>query len=132
MNHSLCATAATRLYHRNINEQLIMSVTNHKSIDGIRSYKRTSKDRFKVLSDVLHKPSDGTGGSKHSCDDKSDDKDSDELKAVVPVDNIDVRQSVMKSQLISSSLPLSPLISIEFWIFCCLAINFKSDSKILS
>ena len=43
-NHSLRATGATRLYHNNVDEQLIMAVTGHKSIDGVRSYKRTSED----------------------------------------------------------------------------------------
>ena len=53
-NHSLRATAATRLFHAGIDEQLIMERTGHHSVDGVRSYKRTSQQQVKVLSDVLN------------------------------------------------------------------------------
>lgn len=53
-NHSLRATAATRLYRDQVDEQLIMDVTGHRSVEGIRSYKRTSADQFKDVSQVLH------------------------------------------------------------------------------
>ena len=39
-NHSLRATAATRLYHGNFDEQLIQEVTGHRSL-AVREYKRT-------------------------------------------------------------------------------------------
>ena len=39
-NHSLRVTAATRLYHKGVDEQLIMERTGHRSLDGVRSYKR--------------------------------------------------------------------------------------------
>ena len=54
-NHSLRAMAATRLYHSETDEQLIKSVTGHKSADGVRSYKRTSEDQFRRVSDILQK-----------------------------------------------------------------------------
>ena len=44
-NHSLCATAATRLYQAGVDEQLIMETTGHRSLEGVRSYKRTSEDQ---------------------------------------------------------------------------------------
>ena len=40
-NHSLRATAATRLYHANFDEQVIQEVTGHRSV-AVREYKRTS------------------------------------------------------------------------------------------
>ena len=40
-NLSFQATTATRLYHNNVDEQLIMECTGHRSIDGIRCYKQT-------------------------------------------------------------------------------------------
>ena len=40
-NYSLHATAATRLYESGVNEQLIMERTGHRSLEGVRSYKRT-------------------------------------------------------------------------------------------
>ena len=37
-NHSLRATAATRLFESGVDEQLIMERTGHRSVDGVRSY----------------------------------------------------------------------------------------------
>ena len=45
-NHSLRATAATRLYESGVNEQLIMERTGHRSLEGIRSYKRTTAQQL--------------------------------------------------------------------------------------
>ena len=55
-NHSLRATAATRLFHHNVDEQLIMERTGHRSTDGIRSYKRTSEDQQQQISEILNNP----------------------------------------------------------------------------
>ena len=52
-NHSLRVTAATRLFHNGIDEQLIMERTGHRSSDGVRAYKRTCPKQHEELSDVL-------------------------------------------------------------------------------
>ena len=52
-NHSLRATGATRLYQKGIKEQLIMEQTGHRSVQGVRSYKRTSMEQQKAVSEVL-------------------------------------------------------------------------------
>ena len=41
-NHSLRATAATRLYQAGVHEQLIIERKGHRSLEGVRSYKHTS------------------------------------------------------------------------------------------
>ena len=51
-NHSLCSTAATKLYQNNVDEQIIMEITDHQSI-AVRSYKRTSKRQRKQASKCL-------------------------------------------------------------------------------
>ena len=51
-NHFLRATTTTRLYRAGVDEQLIMERTGHRSLDGVRSYKRTSKEQLEVVSDV--------------------------------------------------------------------------------
>lgn len=38
-NHSLRVTAATRVFHEGVDEQLTMERTGHKSLDGVRAYK---------------------------------------------------------------------------------------------
>ncbi len=48
-NNSLRATATSRLYHLGVGEQLVMECTGHRSLEGVRSYKRTSD-----LSDILN------------------------------------------------------------------------------
>ena len=54
-NHSLRATAATRLYQSGIDEQLVMERTGHRSLEGVRCYKRTSDEQREVLSDILNR-----------------------------------------------------------------------------
>lgn len=51
-NHSLRASAATRLYHAGIDEQLIVEKTGHRS-KAVRVYKRTSEIQLEHISDVV-------------------------------------------------------------------------------
>ena len=53
-NHSLRATAATRLYQSGVDEQLVMERTRHRSLEDVRSYKRTSDTQCQALSDILN------------------------------------------------------------------------------
>ena len=48
-NHSLRWTAATKMYQKDIDEQLIMEVTGHRST-AVRRYKRTSRQQRKAAS----------------------------------------------------------------------------------
>jgi len=52
-NHSLRASAATRLFTSSVDEQAIMSVTGHSSTDGVRAYKCMSEKLREVTSDVV-------------------------------------------------------------------------------
>ena len=54
-NHSLRATSTSRLYHSGVDEQPVMERTGHRSIDGVRSYKRTSESQKEALSDILNR-----------------------------------------------------------------------------
>ena len=56
-NHSLRATTATRLYQTNVDEQLIMERTGHRSLEGVQEYKRTSDNQKEQLSDLLNSQS---------------------------------------------------------------------------
>ena len=51
---SLRATATSRLYHCGVDEQLIMERTGHRSLEGVRSYKRTSNTQRENLSSILN------------------------------------------------------------------------------
>lgn len=69
-NHSLRATAASRLYNLNFDEQLICETTGHRS-SAVRSYKRTSDGQKKAISDALslgQRPAPATSTSVGNCD----------------------------------------------------------------
>ena len=51
-NHSLRATAATRLFDADVDEQLIMAKTGHVS-SAVRSYKRVNERQLQRVSDVV-------------------------------------------------------------------------------
>ena len=75
----LCSAAgipATRLFQHGTDEQLIMKMTGHHSLDGIRAYKRVSNDQFKQMSSVLQNSVSGNSptGKKRECCDESDNK----------------------------------------------------------
>ena len=54
-NHSLRATATSRLYHAGVDEQLVMERTGHRSLEGVRSYKRTSDEQRETLSNLINR-----------------------------------------------------------------------------
>ena len=51
-NHSLRSTACTKLYHNNIDEQIIQEISGHRSL-AVRSYKHTSDQQRKLASNCL-------------------------------------------------------------------------------
>ena len=51
-NHSLRATAATRLFEAEVDEQLIKLKTGHTS-DAVRSYKRPNERQLSTISDIV-------------------------------------------------------------------------------
>ena len=53
-NHSLRVTAATRLYQTRVDEQQVIECTGHCSLEGKRSYKRTSDVQKQAVSDILN------------------------------------------------------------------------------
>ena len=59
-NHSLRATAATRLYAAGVDEQLIAEKTGHRS-DAVRSYKRTSDEQLQLVDDIVQKKQKSSG-----------------------------------------------------------------------
>ena len=52
-NHSLRATAISRMYQRNVPEKLIMERSGHLSRDGVMSYERTTTAQQKALCATL-------------------------------------------------------------------------------
>ena len=52
----LQVTTATTLMEHNIDEQMIMSQTGHRSVNAVRLYKRPSDQAQKTISDLLQPP----------------------------------------------------------------------------
>ena len=55
-NHSGKVTCATELFKHNIDEQLIMKQTGHRSVDAVRLYKRPSVEHKLQVSGILQAP----------------------------------------------------------------------------
>ena len=55
INHSLRATATTRLYDGQVDEASIMERTGHRSVEGVREYKRSSDKLKQLSSNVLNR-----------------------------------------------------------------------------
>lgn len=53
-NHSLRATSTSRLYQSGVDEQLVMERSGHRSLEGVRCYKRTSDSQRQAVSDILN------------------------------------------------------------------------------
>ncbi|CAC5417572.1 unnamed protein product [Mytilus coruscus] len=51
-NHSLRASAATRMYDAGVDEQLICEVTGHRS-NAVRNYKRTNEKQKRKINSVI-------------------------------------------------------------------------------
>ena len=87
-NHSLRASAASRLYQNKVDEQLIMETTGHRS-NAVRSYKRTSNGQMRDVSKVLYGNSDGNPPEmpppKRMCTRSSDCKLNQNLEEEVAV-----------------------------------------------
>ena len=79
-NHSLRATAATRLYDAQIDEATIVDRTGHKSTDGVRTYKRESDKLKELSSNVLNQAKRVKVDT--SCDIEKEDKSVSSLGAV--------------------------------------------------
>lgn len=70
-NHSCRATSAMRMFQNNVEEQLVMERTGHRS-NAVRSYKRTSDRQLRNLSCILYGQSSKEPPAKKVCvEDKS-------------------------------------------------------------
>ena len=65
-NHSLRATATSRLYHSGIDEQLVMERTGRRSLEGVRSYKRTSDEQRRHISEIMKRATTASSSSSVS------------------------------------------------------------------
>ena len=55
------------MFQGGVDEQLIMSRTGHRSIEGVRAYKRISDEQRMELSHVLNNATNGNRAKGHSC-----------------------------------------------------------------
>lgn len=55
-NQSGKRACATQLYQSGLDEQQIMNRTGHRSLNGVRKYKRVSNDQLRDVSNLLEPP----------------------------------------------------------------------------
>ena len=58
--HCMRVTNATRLFQCGVEEQLIMTRTGHRSVSGVRTYKRVLDDQKETLSNILNSTTNAT------------------------------------------------------------------------
>ena len=63
-NHSLRVTNATQLFQSGVDEQLVMGSTGHRSIDGVRTYKRISETQECEVPSILNAVTNGSKKEK--------------------------------------------------------------------
>ncbi len=78
-NHSGKVTCATELFKHNIDEQLIMKQTGHRSVDAVRMYKRPSEMHKLQVSKILQPPPQKKTAIK--CEPEQDERDTEESTA---------------------------------------------------
>ena len=85
-NHSLRATAITRLFNNGIEEKIIAETSGHKSTKALRVYERTSERQMKQVTHVINQSEIPVEQlecdlGKNSCEDKRDVKIIDQSNA---------------------------------------------------
>ena len=65
-NHSLRATAATRLFQENVDDKLIRGVTGHRS-ESLQSYKRVSDKQLAKVSNIVQSGKEGICSSTETA-----------------------------------------------------------------
>ena len=92
-NHSLRATSASRMFHKNVPEQVIKEITGHRS-DCVRVYKKTNEE-------LLRKASSSIGGND-KCDGSLARNDNGESSKKVEKVGVDNMTKIQKQRLSES------------------------------
>ena len=96
-NHSLRATTATRLYQAGVDEQLVMERTGHQSLEGVRSYKRTSTAQQESISDILSGANDKAESTSTSLVPRAKATDIADSSCMVQVNNHNIANTTTNS-----------------------------------
>ncbi|XP_002736415.1 uncharacterized protein LOC100368680 [Saccoglossus kowalevskii] len=96
--HSGKVTQATTLFRQNFDEQLIAERTGHSSL-AIRSYKRTSDEQTKAVSDALQPPKPKTAKEAKTHDISTTPTDEDKYNTTVITDSSQVSVNFVKENM---------------------------------
>ena len=102
-NHSLRATAASRMFEKSIPEQVIKEITGHRS-ECVRVYKRTSNGMLKYASDSINGVTSGDKNVELKQDDVvcDDAKESSVSKLLSPGDSKRLKETLSNCQMIKN------------------------------
>ena len=73
-NHSLRRSCATNLYDNGVPEQVIQETTGHRSVEGVRGYKRTSSAMNRKMSAILNQSEPSLDSDHERMNTKSERK----------------------------------------------------------
>ena len=107
-NHSLRATAVTRMYNQGVPEKLIAEKSGHRSVEALRQYEHTAPDLQRAASEVISDPSKSFGTLMHK-------QESVEISQCLPV--------------FSPAPPAGPLPGFSGLNNCTLNFSFNYGSK---
>ena len=62
-NHSLRATAATRMFCGKVPEKVIAETTGHRSLKALRQYERTQPSIYQAVGSIITDPESSIGGT---------------------------------------------------------------------
>lgn len=129
-NHSLRVTSATRLFQSGLDEQLIMSRTGHRSVEGVRAYKRVNSEQKQNLSDVLNTATNGSTASKKP---KLEETNFTSVQPIdAPVSNVSTSLTLPTTSIASSStqnVSTSFLPGLNITGCTSVTINFNANNK---
>ena len=106
-NHSLRVTTATRLFQSGVDEQLIMGRTGHRSVSGVRTYKRISDSQKENLSNILNSATNGE--SAPQIPPRKKQKSNEDASVPSQTSAVSVSNTSMSSIAINNTLPSTPI-----------------------
>ena len=107
-NHSLRVTTATRLFQSGVDEQLIMDLTGHRSVSGVRTYKRISDNQKEELSNILNYATNGESASQSPRRKKQKSAEDASIPSPTSAVSTSVSTTSMSSIAINNILPPTP------------------------
>ena len=130
-NHSGKVTCATELFKHNVDEQLIMAQTGHRSHDAVHMYKHPTEQHQQQVSDILHPPAKRSNVLQHQEQTGTNTRPSNTRSAISDGTSFNISTSgrgtqniyICCKEVVSSSYRSSALNSYYYLDLCIIIIT---------